>query len=335
MELDSKSNISIIESSKLTQTIFQKTNKDNIFANKKQITIDDLRNSFNVTIPYTEHDLRQAANRSVSYLTTHSKRNRSEFYTADPEYKSNKRPLLMDGFTYCENSDLMVEMIFNLKYMSDEVDKEKVMASFLDTWICIHHGKTAQTNYPLDPHKHIIIAVFNFTNQCSTANDHHYEIRSIKEKNYYSLDLEFLPYFHVQRYYISMCIFINKAPERQVIAFINHYFFHGVQHFVFNINGNLEYWSRTLKKYSDHGIVDIIDYEYPSLKRFYEQQVVMNSCNRRYRYATKYMIQCDVDEFFLPINPKWRIVDVVRLYDIIYPNMDAFKVRNYIYEINK
>ena len=123
-----------------------------------------------------------------------------------------------------------------------------------------------------------------------------------------------------------MGIFIKKALEKQVIAFINHYFFHGIQHFVFNINGNLEYWSKVLKRYSDHGIVDVVDFEYPTLKSFYDQQVVMNSCNRRFRYATQFMIQCDVDEFFLPLNPKWRIVDVVRLYDSVYPEMDAFSV---------
>ena len=290
--------------------------------------IDYLRNSFDVSIPYTEPQLREAANRSINFSTSHTKRNRSEFYTADPNYKSHKAPLLMDGFTYCEESNLMVEVLFNLKYMYDVVDKEIVKASIKDTWICIHHGMTVQSDYPPDPHKHIIIAVFNFTNQCSTANDYHYEIQAIEGKYYYSLNLEFLPYFQTQRYYISMCIFIKKAPEKQVIAFINHYFFHGIQHFVFNINGNLEYWSKVLKKYSDHGIVDIVDFEYPSLKGFYEQQVVMNSCNRRYRYATQFMIQCDVDEFFLPLNPKWRIVDVVRFYDIVYPDMDAYSVND-------
>ena len=291
-------------------------------------SIPELRKSFDVSIPYTERQLREAANRSISFSTTHTKRNRSEFYTADTNYKSHKAPLLMDGFTYCEGSNLMVEVLFNLKYMYDVVDKEIVRASMKDTWICTHHGMTVQSDYPPDPHKHIIIAVFNFTNQCSTANNNHYEIQAIEGKYYYSLNLEFLPYFQIQRYYISMCIFIKKAPEKQVIAFINHYFFHGIQHFVFNINGNLEYWSKVLKKYSDHGIVDIVDFEYPSLKGFYEQQVVMNSCNRRYRYATRFMIQCDVDEFFLPLDPKWRIVDVVRFYDFVYPEMDAYSVND-------
>ena len=290
------------------------------------LSIDDFRKSFDVSIPYSELQLRQAANRSINFSTTHAKRNRSEFYTADPNYKSHKAPLLMDGFSYCEGSNLMVEVLFNLKYMYDEVDREIVIASMKDTWICIHHGITVQSEYPLDPHKHVIITVFNFTNQCSTADDHHYEIRAVEGKYNYSLNLEFLPYFQTQRFYISMCIFIKKAPEKQVIAFINHYFFHGIQHFVFNINGNLEYWSKVLKRYSDHGIVDVVDFEYPSLKGFYEQQVVMNSCNRRFRYATQFMIQCDVDEFFLPLNPKWRIVDVVRLYDSVYPEMDAFSV---------
>ena len=148
----------------------------------------------------------------------------------------------------------------------------------------------------------------------------------MKNNFHYSLNLEYLPYFRLPRYYLSMCIFLSKAIEQQVIAFINYYFFHGVQHFVFNINGNLNYWKKLLKEYSDHGIVDIIDFEFPNNIPFNEQQVVMNSCNRRYRYTSRYMIQCDVDEFFLPLNPKWRIIDVVRLYSSAYPNIDAFSV---------
>ena len=132
--------------------------------------------------------------------------------------------------------------------------------------------------------------------------------------------LSFFPIF------ILSDITFQYAPVREVIAFINHYFFHGVQHFVFNINGQLDYWKKALKKYNDHGIIDIVDFTFPNKKPFHEQQVVMNSCNRRYRYATQFMIQCDVDEFFLPLNPRWRIIDVVRLYDLAYPNMDAFSV---------
>ena len=55
--------------------------------------IDELRKSFDVSIPYSELQLRQAANRSINFSTTHVKRNRSEFYTADPNFISLKAPL--------------------------------------------------------------------------------------------------------------------------------------------------------------------------------------------------------------------------------------------------
>ena len=292
---------------------------------KKQL--DTLRKTMDITVPYTEEELRKAAFQNSNYSTVYTNRNRSDFYTTDPNFKMGHSPVLMDGFTYCEGSTLVVEAIFNLKYMLDNLGKkEKTNRNIPDGWICSHNGKTVKSNYPKDPQKHVIITVFNFVNQCSTANDHHYEIRAEKGKYHYVLDLEFLPNFHTQRYYLSLCVFLQYAPVREVIAFINHYFFHGVQHFVFNINGQLDYWKEALKKYNDHGIVDIVDFTFPNKKPFHEQQVVMNSCNRRYRYATQFMIQCDVDEFFLPLNPRWRIIDVVRLYDLAYPNMDAFSV---------
>ena len=306
--------------------ICSKDNLTHMKSNSTTYSYDYLKKTLDLSIPYTEEDLRSAAMKSERFLTAHTSRNRSEFYTADPQYKSFKSPILMDGFSYCEESTLIVEVIFNLKYMDAIVENRRVFPGVNDTWLCVHHGITVQNKYPLDPRNHVIIAVFKFSDQCLTANDHHYEIRAVNHKYFYSLNLEFLPYFHVPRYYLSMCIFLSKAIEQQVIAFINYYYFHGIQHFVFNINYNLGYWRKYLKEYSDHGIVDIIDFEFPNKRAFNEQQVVMNSCNRRYRFATQFMIQCDVDEFMLPLNPKWRIVDVVRLYSSVYPNMDAFSV---------
>ena len=293
--------------------------------------IDYLRKTFNVTVPYTEDELRQSAINSNNYSTVYQKWKRQEYYSADPNFQSHKAPLLMDGFSYCDGSTLVVEILMNLRYMIDEEGKEKAYSCISDTWICTHQNVSVSNWYVTDPYKNVIILVFNFTNQCITANESNYSIRALNNGFNYSLNLEFLPHFKTQRYYLSMCVFLDNAPERQVTAFINHYFFHGVQHFIFNINGNLEYWTNVLKEYSNHGIVDVIDYTFPNRTRFHEQLVVMNSCNRRNRFSTKFLIQCDVDEFFLPLNPKWRIVDVVRLYDIVYPEMDAFNVRCFSY----
>ena len=288
--------------------------------------IDYVRKSLNVTVPYSEDELRQLAIRSNNYSTIYQKKRREEFYSADPNYKSHKAPLLMDGFSYCDGSTLFVEIFMNLRYLIDLEGKEKALSCISDSWICTHQNVSVSNWYVTDPYKKVIILVFNFTNQCSTANDHHYSIRALNNGFNYSLNLEFLPHFKTQRYYLSLCVFLEYAPEKQVIAFINHYYFHGVQHFILNINGNLEYWTNVLQKYSDHGIVEIIDFTFPNHSHFNEQLVVMNSCNRRNRFSTTFLIQCDVDEFFLPLNPKWRIVDVVRLYDMVYPKMDAFNV---------
>ena len=290
-------------------------------------TLYRLRRSMNLTVPYTEEELRQAAQKSTSETTVWVGRPRHEFYTADPKYYSGLSPMLMDGFTYCEDETLVVEALFNLKYMYVVSGRNKTRISMTDTWVCTHAGQTETNHYRVDPDKHIIITEFKFKNQCSTASDTHYAIRSLQENHSYSLDLEFLPDFRAQRFYLSLCVFLENAPLAQVIAFINHHFFHGVQHFAFYINGNLPYWEEKLRAYTTHGIIDLIDFTLPYHRPFYEQQVMMNSCNRRYRYTTQFMIFCDVDEFFLPVNPDWRVVDVVRLYDLAYPNVDGFSVR--------
>lgn len=293
---------------------------------QRNVTLFNLRDTMNITVPYTEEELRAAAQKSTSESTVWAGRPRFEFYTADPKYYSGLSPMLMDGFTYCEDSTLVVEALFNLKYMYVVAGRNKTRASITDTWICTHAGQNETNIFLKDADKHIIITEFKFEGQCASANDTHYEIRSLHENHSYSLDLEFLPDFRAQRYYLSLCVFLEHAPFPQVIAFINHHFFHGVQHFVFYINGNLPYWEDLLKAYITHGIIDLVDFTLPFHRPFYEQQVMLNSCNRRYRYTTQFMIYCDVDEFFVTVNPEWRLVDVVRLYDRAYPNVDGFSV---------
>ena len=139
--------------------------------------VDYLRKRFNVTVPYSEEELRQSAIRSKSYSTIYQKRKRQEFYSADPNYKTHKAPLLMDGFSYCDGSSLFVEIFMNLRYIIDLDGVEKANSCIADTWICTHQNVSVSNWYVSDPYKKVIILVFNFTNQCSAANDFHYHIR--------------------------------------------------------------------------------------------------------------------------------------------------------------
>ena len=291
----------------------------------RQMQLSALRNK-TVSVPYSEEELRSAAMRSTNESTVWVGRPRYEFYRADPDFQSGHAPLLMDAFSYCEGSTLVVEALFNLRYMYVASGRTKTRESMRHVWVCSHAGKTERNIYVHDADKHVIITEYKFNDSCHLANDHFYEIRSLNASYSYALNIEFLPDFRQQRYYLSLCTSIEQAPLSQVIAFINHHFFHRVQHFVFYINGLLPYWRTQLKTYADHGIVELVDFTYPNHGPFYEQAIALNSCNRRYRYATQFMIYCDVDEFFLPVNPRWRVVDIVKMYDEVFPFVDAFSV---------
>ena len=298
--------------------------------NEGEATLNTLRSSMVISVPYTEDILREAAHKSNNITTVWRERPRYEFYMSDPNYESRKNPLLMDGFTYCEGSTLVAEILFNVRYMEREVGRNITIESMLDNWVCKHGGKTENNIFQKNTHGSVIITEFKFKNQCHLSNDHHYEVRALNGNYAYSLNLEFLPEFKTQRYYLSLCGFLAYAPVGEVITFINHYFFHGVQHFIFYINGHLSHWMNVLKDYSLNGIVELVDFTFPNKSHLFEQVVSMNSCNRRYRYTTQFMIFCDVDEFFMPINPNWRIIDVIQLYNTVYPNMDAFRVSIYL-----
>lgn len=277
----------------------------------------------NTTVPYTEEELRHALAKSSFVSTVTVNRPLSDFYQADPSWKSYQSPILMDAFSYCEGNHLIIEGIFNTKYLK----KEKPWMH--SKWSCYHSGSSVRNSYQASQ-EHMIVTFFRFLSQCPKAKDLHYIIFNESFNKTYSLDVEFLPDFTKQRFYLSACTMIEDIPFSMVRMYIHHYFFHGVQHFVFYINGLLDQWKHSLRSYIQSGLVELIDFTFPQHEPFYEQAVMLSSCARRYRYNSQFMIFNDVDEYFHPMNATWRVIDVVHLYDRLYPHVDAFGVYSFM-----
>lgn len=288
--------------------------------------LNELRKLMNTTIPYTEDELRQAVYHSSNRSSISINRPRYEFYASDPEFENYTHPLLMDGFSYCEGTTLVVEALFTIRYMYIPIGRLNTLEYVKDKWICEHHGKNASNIFRYDSYKQMIITEYKFMNSCHLGNDHSYILYDISHPYQYHITLEFLPDFTQQRYYLSLCTSIEKAPPNQVLAYIHHHFFHGVQHFAFYLNGQFNFWKKVLQPYANTGLVDLIDFTFPHHRPFFEQTTIINSCARRYRYTSQFMIFSDVDEFFLPINTTWRIIDVIKLYNQVFPTVDAFSV---------
>lgn len=262
--------------------------------------------------------------------STYAFRPISSFFTADSGHGNRSVPMLVDAFSYCENNSLVVEAILNLRYVYAQVGRSYAHNAMYDQWYCEYRNETQLNLFPVDTHKHIIVTLFRFPQHCQSPF-HSIHLYSNRTNYHYYLDVEFLPSFTSQRYYLSICTMLEIAPLGQVRVFLNHYLALGVEHFVFYLNGRYHYWQAVLQKYIQNGILEIVDFAVPDHGPFYEQAAAINSCNRRQRYATQFMIFLDVDEFLIPMNRTWKLTQVVRLYDEVFPFADAFSVRNVFY----
>jgi hypothetical protein len=105
---------------------------------------------------------------------------------------------------------------------------------------------------------------------------------------------------------------------------VDHHLRNGVEHFTFYLNDNEDYWWNCLSNLERRGIVSLVNFTFPHHRQFYEQQAAMNSCGRRSRYTTRYLVQCDIDEFMVSFDPNYTLLDYVHFYEERNPKVSAF-----------
>ena len=232
-------------------------------------------------------------------------------------------PVLMEAFTYCQEDDLLFNSVINLFYLGDNIKYRK--AYRFSKCIAQLDGVVANDTMVDDPLARVIVSAFRFPGMCSSQN-REIAITCDTINNTYRITPVHIHYENTTRYYLSVCTSIADVSPLLVRAWIYYYFANGVEHFTIYLNRNQEYWKRVLHDFQQTGLVDLIDFEYKYHERFRDQETALESCNLRYRNTSKFVIYNDVDEFFVPMNPKWRIVDVVHFYDTLYPTAVAFRV---------
>ncbi|OAO13630.1 hypothetical protein AV274_4674 [Blastocystis sp. ATCC 50177/Nand II] len=277
--------------------------------------------------PATAKGLRDDLARGFEKLTIFDNRPRSDFYTVSNANVTQDKPILMDAFTYCENDHLHLDAIFNIKYFVVTMKKRVAYKSLDDLWSAEYRGVVVRNEMKKDNHKHTIVGTFTFPFGCD-RHDGNFTVFSNSTHFSYSFAPSFIPSFTTPRYYLSACTSIDFSPHFQVLTWINHHYYEGVQHFTFYLNGRVADWQRLLRPYVEKGLVDVVEYTYPNHRFLFEQNSALNACHRRYRYASRFVLYNDVDEFMLPLNRTWRLVDVVRLYDTSFPQAEAFRVFN-------
>ena len=236
---------------------------------------------------------------------------------------SARIPVLMEAFTYCQENDLMLNSVINLFYLGENIKFRKdyrfsKCTAQLD-------GVVANDTMVDDPLARVIVSAFRFPGMCSSQN-REIAITCDTINNTYRITPVHIHYEKTTRYYLSVCTSIADVSPLLVRAWIYYYFANGVEHFTFYLNEQQQFWKRVLRDFQQTGLVDLIDFEYKYHISHRDQEPALESCNLRYRNTSKFVIYNDIDEFFVPINPKWRIVDVVHLYDTLYPKADAFRV---------
>ena len=212
--------------------------------------------------------------------------------------------------------------MFNLKYLSSNRKrflKGRITASF--------NGETVHNSIGLDHHNHIILSSFAFKSSCS-SKDSEFSIKIPNVHDSYVFVAPYAPKPEQPMFYLSMCTSISSIRFELVQTWIEYYLANGIEHITIYANDRYSYWKKQLHEYIDNGVLSLLEFSYIHHSTLKEQQVALSSCNRRYRRVSKFVIFNDVDEFFMPIDSKKRVVDVVKQYDHLYPNADSFQVNS-------
>ena len=232
----------------------------------------------------------------------------------------------MDHFAYCMDNHVVVEAIFNVKYLQQS--REAVISICKSPVIAVLGNEQVYNTMTFDPHYYTIISVFPFKRSCHKPIQQ-VVVHHAASNATYSFSPRMIPRFLEKRYYLSMCTSVSNSNVDRVKMWLYYYYYHGVEHVTIMANEGFNHWREDLKSFVSRGVLDVVDMEYINHEGFKEQQVAHQICNRHYRYASQYVIYNDIDEFFLPLNVSERIVDVLSRYDRLYPSACAFIVSSF------
>lgn len=245
------------------------------------------------------------------------------YYYGISQSKRDVIPVLMDSFAYFENASLVVEAIFNLKYLrvSGE-EKGKIARSLCEARL---GNKIVNNSMEPDPHGHTILTVFTFDRALWHWNMD-VSILHVYTNTYYSIRPTIVQNFTDSRYYLSSCTSIATVPLDRVRMWLYWYYYQGVEHTTIFANEHYQYWKSVLDPFIQKGVLEVIDMEFPNHGYLKEQQVVLQSCNRHYRFASRFVIYNDIDEFFIPLDMQKTVRSLVTQFDCDCPNAIAFRV---------
>ena len=268
---------------------------------------------------------------NIHYPSLFDLRNRTVYYGSS-ESKRDTIPVLMDSFAYYENDSLIVEALFNLKYLRVSPEKrDQIARSPCMAWV---NGKAANNKYEYDRKYHSIVAVFSF-GKGNRGTHLNVTLLHVYTGAYYVIEPHVIRDFTKRRYYLSSCTSIANVPMDRVRMWLYYYFYQGVEHTTIFTNTRYSYWRNALQPFIEKGQLDVVDMEFINHTSFNEQQIALQSCHRHYRYASTFVIYDDVDEFFMPLDTRKTVRSVVEQYDKEYPNALAFQVSAAVYMKNR
>ena len=260
-----------------------------------------------------------------AYPSLFGSASRQSFYQASYG-EAESKPVLMDHFAYCMDNRVVVEAIFNVRYLQQrgkarmDICKSPVTA--------VLGGEKVNSTMTFDPHGHTIISVFPFKRSCHKPMQQ-VAVHHLVSNATYSFSPRMIPRFSEKRYHLSMCTSVAGISVDRVKMWLYYYYYHGVEHVTIMANGLYNQWKEDLQAFVARGMLEVVDMEYPNHRAFWEQQVALQICNRHYRYASQFVIYNDIDEFFLPLNTTEKVVDVLSRYDRLYPSACAFIVSSF------
>ena len=170
--------------------------------------------------------------------------------------ESGSKPVLMDHFAYCTDNHVVVEAIFNVRYLQQS--REAVISICKSPITAVIGNERVGSAMTFDPHFRTIISVFPFKRSCHKPIHQVVVYHSISNATY-SFSPRMIPRFSEKRYYLSMCTSVSNSNVDRVKMWLYYYYYHGVEHVTIMANERLKQWKEDLKAFVSRGVLDVID----------------------------------------------------------------------------
>lgn len=230
------------------------------------------------------------------------------------KFFSSADPSLYDAFA----RDVTLWVVFQSKagYCSRCVRNGPVMR--LDyggvakepSWSCVFGQERVVAKAIVDPHGHVFVITCDIppsqaAQRVSILAEAEGEVPLVYG------DVEY-HYTAKRQLFLAGCTMIRPSlvATQLLLEWLAYHRLQGFEHFMIYTDGDPSPLLKSLRVYVEEGIVDVVDWEWPTYG-FQHQQAQMHSCLYHYRGIARWVAFFDMDEYFQPMADNTTVKQVL------------------------